>query len=116
MEKEHREMSLAARIQDLFRDRRVDERARVLITAHLRTRTETIRAVLLNLSRSGAMMASVSPPTTGEAATLICEALEARGKVIWVKGFQFGLAFERKLQQEQVAAIVALAGDKGLGR
>lgn len=109
-------MSLAARFQELFLDRRADERTRILIVAHLRTREETIRAVLLNLSRSGAMMASVTRPAPGDSATLICEALEARAKVIWVKGLQFGLAFERKLQAQQVEAIVALAADKGRGR
>jgi len=109
-------MSLAARLQDLFLDRRADERSRVLITAHLRTDRQTIRAVLLNLSRSGAMMAAVTHPSAGDSVTLICGALEARAKVIWVKGFQFGLVFERKLHQQQVEAIVALAGDKGRGR
>jgi hypothetical protein len=116
MGEKDRSMSLAARIQELFSDRRREERSRVLIAAHLRTDKETIRSVLLNLSRTGAMMASVSPPVEGETVTLICEALEARGKVIWVKGFQFGLAFGRKLHEVQVAAIVALAGGKGSGR
>ena len=111
-----RRMSLAARIQELFSDRRREERSRVLIAAHLRTDRETLRAVLLNLSRTGAMMASVSPPAVSDTVTLICEALEARAKVIWVKGFQFGLAFERKLHDVQVAAIVTLAADKGNGR
>lgn len=109
-------MSIAAKLQELFLERRRDERSRVLIAAHLRTEQETIRAVLLNLSRAGAMMASVSPPAENDRVSLICEALEERGKVIWVKGFQFGLAFERKLHEQQVAAIVALAGDKGSGR
>ena len=111
-----RRMSLAARIQELFSDRRREERSRVLIAAHLRTDRETLRAVLLNLSRTGAMMASVSPPAVSDTVTLICEALEARAKVIWVKGFQFGLAFKRKLHDVQVAAIVTLAADKGKGR
>jgi len=109
-------MSLAARIQELFQDRRSDERERVLIAAFLRTERETLRSVLLNLSRAGAMMASVSPPEVGSMATLVCEALEAPGEVKWVKGYQFGLAFTRRLDEQQVAAIVALAGGKGAGR
>jgi hypothetical protein len=110
-------MSLAARIQTLFQERRRDRRERVLIAAYLRAPgTESVRAVLLNLSRAGAMMASVSPPLVGSAATLICEDLEANGTVAWVQGYQFGLTFARRIDEAQVAAIVALAGGKGAGR
>ncbi len=109
-------MSLAARIQELFQDRRCDERERVLIAAFVRNDKETLRSVLLNLSRAGAMMASVSPPAVGDAVTLVCEALEAPAKVMWVKGYQFGLSFTRRLDEQQVVAIVDLAGGKGAGR
>lgn len=109
-------MSLAARIQELFRERRGDERERVLMTAHLRVDGETERSVLLNISRSGAMMATMSPPPVGGRATLICEGLEAPARVVWNKGHQFGLAFDRPIRGEQVAAIVAIAGGKGAGR
>jgi hypothetical protein len=109
-------MSLAARLQELFQERRGDARERVLMAAFLRTERETLRSVLLNLSRAGAMMASVSPPPTGASVTLVCEALEAPAIVKWVKGYQFGLAFTRRLDEQQVAAIVALAGGKGAGR
>jgi len=109
-------MSLAARIQELFQERRRDQRERVLISACLRTGDETVRSVLLNLSRAGAMMASVSPPAVGSTMTLLCEDLEVRGTVAWVKGYQFGLTFTRRIDEAQVAAIVALAGGKGAGR
>jgi hypothetical protein len=109
-------MSLAARIQELFQERRRDERERVLIPADLRSEKGITRTVLLNLSRTGAMMASVSPPEVGEMVELLCEDLAATGKIIWAKGYQFGIAFHRKIDGRQVAAIVAVAGGKGAGR
>ena len=109
-------MSLATRIQELFQERRREERSRVLISAHLRIAGETYRSVLLNLSRTGAMMASVSPPREQQAVTLVCEGLAAPARVIWRKGYQFGLAFDRQLDALQVAAIIDLAGGKGDGR
>jgi hypothetical protein len=109
-------MSLAARIQEFFQERRRDERERVLIPAGLRTEKGVTRAVLLNLSRAGAMMASVSPPEVDETVRLLCEDLEAAGKIAWTKGYQFGVAFHHKIDARQVAAIVAVAGGKGAGR
>lgn len=109
-------MSLAARIQSLFQERRRDPRERVLIAAYLRTGNEACRAVLLNLSRTGAMMASVSPPPIGSDTTLVCEDLEVRGAIAWSKGYQFGVTFTRRIDTAQVDAIVALAGGKGSGR
>lgn len=109
-------MSLAARIQELFQERRRDDRERVLIPANLRREKGMTRAVLLNLSRTGAMMASVSPPDVGEMVRLLCEDLEAAGKIVWAKGYQFGVAFNRQIDAKQVAAIIAVAGGKGAGR
>lgn len=109
-------MSLAARIQELFQERRRDERERVLIPARLRSEKGVTRAVLLNLSRTGAMMASVSAPKVDDMVWLLCEDLEAAGKIIWIKGYQFGIAFHRKIDAQQVAAIVAIGGGKGAGR
>lgn len=109
-------MSLATRIQEFFQERRREERSRVLVPAHLRIGEETLRSVLLNLSRNGAMMASVSPPAEQLSVTLICEGLTAQGRVVWRKGYQFGLAFDRPIDGLQVAAIVDLAGGKGDGR
>lgn len=109
-------MSLAARIQELFQERRCEERERVLITAYLRIDGRSLRSVLLNISRAGAMMASVSPPVVGASVTLLCEGLEAPGKVVWLKGYQFGISFARRIDHRQVAAIIALAGGKGAGR
>ena len=110
------EMSLAARIQEFFLERRRDERERVLIPANLRREKGVTRAVLLNLSRTGAMMASVSPPEMDEKVRLLCEDLEAAGKIVWAKGYQFGIAFHQKIDEQQVAAIVAVASGKGAGR
>lgn len=109
-------MSLAARLHDLFQERRRDERERVLITAYLRGKGGNLRSVLLNLSRSGAMMASVSPPAIGDAVTLVCEGLEVSAKVMWLKGYQFGLSFERQIDERQVSAVAALGAGKGAGR
>jgi hypothetical protein len=109
-------MSLAARLQQLFQERRGDERERVLIVAHLRMGSRVERSVLLNLSRTGAMMAAVTAPEIGDTVTLVCEGLEAPAKVVWTKGYQFGLSFNRALDTRQVAAIVELAGGKGAGR
>lgn len=109
-------MSLAARIQEFFHERRRDDRERVLIPANLRSAKGTKPAVLLNLSRTGSMMASVSPPEMGEAVRLLCEDLEVPGKIVWAKGYQFGIVFDRKIDERQVAAIVAIAGGKGSGR
>jgi hypothetical protein len=109
-------MSLAARIQALFQERRREERTRVLTPAHCRIEDETVAAVLLNLSRTGAMLASVSPPRERAGVTLICEGLSAPGRVVWQKGYQFGIAFDRELDQRQHAAILALGAGKGDGR
>ncbi len=109
-------MSLAAMLRDWLGDKRSVERERVLITARYWLDGISTRCVVLNLSRSGAMVAASSPPEEGAAVTLLCESLEASATVAWVHHYQFGLAFEREADWRAVAAIIDVAGGRGDGR
>ena len=109
-------MSLAAKLHEWLGERRGTERERVLVTARLRLEDRSLRCVALNLHRSGAMLAALTPPPVGTEVVLFCEELEAAATIAWVQHYQFGLAFREEADCRVISAIVNLNSRKGAGR
>lgn len=109
-------MSLVARLHDLFEERRRDNRERVLFPAELAVGDRVVRCVLLDISKRGAMLASVEPPKRGVRAVLQCHDINSMATIRWVHHYQFGIVFDHWLRNRQVAALIEIAGGKGAGR
>lgn len=86
------------------RGRRGRSRLRVRLPAKLQTRTETSRVILIDLSTTGARIASNSLPKVGTEAMLHWDRYEAFGEVVWAEGVQFGLSFDDPISEEDVLA------------
>jgi hypothetical protein len=85
------------------------KRARVLLAVALEYGGESLKANLLNLSATGALLDAVTPPKVGTELTLSRGTLNARGTVIWVTDHRFGIAFDQPVDpaivSEHVEAI-----------
>lgn len=64
---------------------------------------------LLNISASGAMIATAYPPRPGRHVTLICDEVDAIARVVWVGERSLGLAFDAHLPAEQVSRMIEAA-------
>ncbi|WP_313809578.1 PilZ domain-containing protein [Sphingobium sp.] len=77
--------------------RRHDPRHKMFGPVALRTGDIAFRAHFLDLSCSGALAHSETPPTDGASLTVEALGLEARGRVIWINGKRFGIQFNTPL-------------------
>ena len=87
-------------------DTRTSIRQRALRGATLATASGERRANILNLSTGGALLDASEPPTLGEPVTLRRDMLVAPGRVTWINGHRFGIAFDRAIDDADVERIV----------
>ena len=83
-------------------DKRDTKRQRLLLSAQMEF-VDGLRDVhLLNISATGAKLDCDQPPSTAEAATLICGGLRVAGRVAWVADCRFGVAFDKPIDARQL--------------
>lgn len=87
--------------------RRRDRRYAMRLPAAIRDGNLFRPAVLCDLSRSGALAQSRTPPQPGRAVTLRCGDLECAARVVWIKGQRFGLVFQAPISA--TALLVAMS-------
>lgn len=109
-------MRLTERFSGHLVERRCDERRSVLLEALAQVDGREIRAVMLNISRSGAMLAAADRPEAGVQISILVNKGEISGRVIWAEGYRFGLSFDRQLSQPRFDAIVEHAHYDGRAR
>lgn len=92
---------------------RARPRRKLFQPAELDTAAGRVRAHLLDLSETGALVNAAAPPAADSFATLICGALQRSARVTWVKGTRFGIRFVLPLTAAQVDDVLALGARKG---
>ena len=60
--------------------------------------------ILIDLSTTGARIASNNLPKVGTEAMLHWDRYEAFGEVVWAEGVQFGIAFDDPITEQEVLA------------
>ena len=98
--------------QELLAGRRVASRARVALPATLETVNGTVRAVIRNISETGAMLEVAALPTVGGCAVVRCGSLDAFGVVAWARSRWCGVAFDEPVGHAEVVRMRA-ASDQG---
>ena len=81
---------------------RRSRRSQVLLTAELEHAGACLSVKLRNLSSEGALVESAKLPIEGTAVEFRRNELSTNGRVVWVNGKYAGIAFEEKLEPEQV--------------
>ena len=81
---------------------RRSRRSQVLLTAELEHAGECLSVKLRNLSSEGALVQSDKLPVEGTAVQFRRNELQAAGRVVWVNGKYAGIAFDVKLNPEEV--------------
>lgn len=104
------------RLSNFLVERRADERRSVLLPAIVHADGGEIRAILLDISRSGAMLAAVEGACAGTAIKLVVDEGLMAGRIIWSEGYRFGVNFDRKLSLACFDAIVERAHYDGRAR
>ena len=66
----------------------------------------TARAHFLDLSCSGALAHSETPPLAGSYVAVEATGLERTGRVMWARGKRFGIQFSQPLSDADVEALV----------
>lgn len=66
----------------------------------------TVRAHFLDLSCSGALVHSETPPAGGGNIVVEALGLERIGRVMWVKGKRFGIQFSQPLSEAEVESLI----------
>lgn len=77
-------------------------RSPVLLSATLEVAGAQISVVLRNLSSEGALIEGATLPREGEAILFRRNALKIKGRVVWLEGRYAGLAFNRRLEREEL--------------
>ncbi|MEE4337811.1 PilZ domain-containing protein [Erythrobacter sp.] len=85
--------------------RRSAARLRVSLPARLISIEGERACVLVNLSRTGAMVAVEGPVRVGENAVLSCAELEAFGEVVRADGGLYAMRFDDPISEAEVIAI-----------
>lgn len=85
--------------------RRGAARARVALPATIETVNGTTRALLRNLSESGAMLEVAQLPTLGADAVIRCRQLDCFGVVVWARMRWCGVAFDEPIELSDVINI-----------
>ena len=81
---------------------RRSRRSNVLLTATVEVAGEMLDVKLRNLSEEGALVEAKVLPAAESAIVFHRKELSVRGHVAWVSGNHAGIAFNRKLEPEQV--------------
>ncbi|MBV9528538.1 PilZ domain-containing protein [Sphingomonas sp.] len=87
--------------------RRKAQREPAPTTAVFTTVTQSHGAILVDLSATGARLRSSDLPAMGEELMLAVEAIRAFGSVAWVRGDQFGMAFDDPISPLDVVQLRA---------
>jgi hypothetical protein len=96
--------------QGMGNDMRRHGRHRILLAATICSVHGEIEAVLLDLSRGGAMMNASPPPPVGCKLLIERHNLEISGAVRWVDGNRFGVCFDAPLSEDAVTLLVSRSG------
>jgi hypothetical protein len=81
---------------------RRSRRSQVLLTAELEHSGACLSVKLRNLSSEGALVESDKLPIEGTSVEFRRKELSTNGRVVWVNGKYAGIAFDEKLNPEQV--------------
>lgn len=81
---------------------RKGHRSTMSVPALILASGERHSAQLHNLSCKGAMIRSTAPVRAGDEIRLSCGTIEAKGRVVWVKGGCFGVEFHAPIADEQI--------------
>ena len=81
---------------------RRDLRFELRLGASLRTAAGLAQISLLDVSRGGALAEARVAPAGGSRVALMLERLEVEARVAWVRGAQFGLAFDRPISATEL--------------
>lgn len=68
---------------------------------------EVVRAHVLDISLTGALLHMESPCPTGTVLTLKCKLLTVGARVAWTKGARLGIAFLRPIAMDDLRAVVS---------
>ena len=74
----------------------------VLLSARIEVDGTEVSVVLRNLSPEGALIEGARLPPGGATTTFQRNELKATGRIVWVEGRFAGLAFDRRLEREEV--------------
>jgi hypothetical protein len=85
--------------------RRGAARARVALPATIETVNGTTRALLRNLSESGAMLEVAQLPTLGADAVVRCGQLDCFGVIVWARLRWCGVMFDEAIKISDVISI-----------
>jgi hypothetical protein len=77
-------------------------RSPVLLSAKIEVEGRDVPVVLRNLSSEGALLESASLPPEGAMTMFTRNDLSVEGRIIWVEGRFAGLAFDRRLEREEM--------------
>jgi hypothetical protein len=109
-------MQLRERLSGFIVERRAEVRRSVLIEALVEADGREIRAIMLDVSRGGAMLAAADGPETGAEIRVLVDKAVIAGNVIWAEGYRFGISFERPLSQGRFDELVEHARYDGRAR
>lgn len=90
--------------------RRLHPRVPANLWARLVTGQQFEHVFIESLSTSGAGLCLESAATVGMEVMLSWQAHDIPGTIVWARGRKCGLAFDRSIQTELVAAIVQASG------
>ena len=91
---------------------RASRRRRALLGARLMTHSGERRANILNLSTGGALLDAAEPPRVGDPVTLVRGTLAMPGRVGWINGHRFGVAFDHAIADDDVLAVTERRTDQ----
>lgn len=89
-------------------ERRQAPRLKLFQPAEMRSRGDESRVHLLNLSTSGALVYGEKVPALGEEVQLRCSLPLGPGRVAWVEGRRFGVAFRQTLSDAVVEQVLEI--------
>jgi hypothetical protein len=95
--------------------RRISKRVDAPQPALLVALSDRHRALLFNISRTGAMLRAENAPPTGTELFLQVGDLEVFARVVWKRGEECGIAFERDIRDWEIKLVnfEANRGTKG---
>ncbi len=91
---------------------RKSRRSQVLLSATLEHNGASHSVKLRNLSAEGALVEAGKLPIEGTSVVFCRNELSVQGRVVWVNGSYGGIAFNEKLQPEQVLRHVPVPRQK----
>jgi hypothetical protein len=94
---------------DDVRSLRGTPRRKVFLPIEIYAGTTPLRAHLLDLSATGALVHSITAPMPGTPVRLMVGGLVRSARVVWQDGVRFGIAFALPLREVEVERMLAPA-------